>query len=305
MRRRGMMLVLAILLLVALLSCFLYWMGWGQKRSWAEVSGWDGLSPSARSLVTENRESFLSDSAAPTLHWWGHATMEVDWADQRVVIDPVASARIKVAPRRFEDRLLDTSREFDLILLSHAHMDHLDNSTLERLPASRIVLPKGSEDFLSKAVRKKHQVLPMAIGEKLNLGDLELIPVPARHGGWRYPWQRGYTACGFIIRRGERVLYLSGDTAMGPHFEAIAREYHPNYAVLPIGAYAPQWFLQSRHLNPEEAWQAAEVLGVDYLIPYHFGTYRLSLEPMEAPLLRFAHYDATRTAKWLLPDESL
>jgi len=302
MLRRRMNFWLPAFGLMAVLLTFLYWMGWGQDKGWEEVSGWAGLPVSAQNLAKESRSAFYGDPAAPELHWWGHATMEVAWGGQRFVVDPVASFRIKLAPRRFRDRIVDTSRQFDLIVLTHAHMDHLDNPTLEKLPASRIVLPKGSEVFLSPSVREKHEILPLAIGQVYNSGDVELIPVPARHGGWRYPWQRGYTACGYVIRHGAQTLYLAGDTAMGHQFASIARDYNPDYAVLPIGAYAPQWFLQSRHLNPEEAWQAAETLGVDYLIPYHFGTYRLSMEAMESPLLRFARSAAGRSAKWLLAD---
>jgi len=297
-----MILLLAALALIAALGLFLYWMGWGQTRRWEVACGWTQLPEVDRDMATQNRQSLQSEASAPRLHWWGHATMEIDWLGQRLIIDPVATARIKIAPRRFSDRRLDTTQHFNVILLSHAHMDHLDNPTLEQLPPSRIVLPPGTEDFLSEAVRQRHEIAPLAEGERLTLGALEIIPVPARHGGWRYPWQKGYTASGYIVLSSERSLYLAGDTAMGPHFETIAHEFKPDYAVLPIGAYAPQWFLRSRHLNPEEAWQAAEILGVDYLIPYHFGTYRLSLEAMSDPLIRFARAAKGRQARWLLAE---
>lgn len=302
MLRTRMILLLAALVAAPVLALFLYWMGWGQLGPWDEVSGWAQLPSTLREMAIQNRHDFESEPNAPQLHWRGHATMEIAWQGQRFVIDPVASARINVAPRRFRDRQLDTTQRFDLILLSHAHMDHLDNPTLAQLPPARIVLPPGTQDFLSAAVRQRHEVVPLALGERITLGDLEIIPVPARHGGWRYPWQRGYTACGYIIRHQDKSLYLAGDTAMGPHFEAIARDFAPDYAVLPIGAYAPRWFLKSRHLNPEEAWQAAKILGVDYVVPYHFGTYRLSLEAMEAPLLRFAQLATGRRGRWLLGD---
>ncbi|WP_269525519.1 MBL fold metallo-hydrolase [Coraliomargarita parva] len=280
---------------------FAVWLGWGRRSTWAQASGWGQLSSDVRNRAKEAGDAWESDPLAPRLLWWGHATMEVVWAGQQVVVDPVANTRVKVAPRLFRDRVLDTSRSFDLILITHAHMDHLDNSTLEALPPSRVVLPAGSERFLSAEVWRRHQIEPLAMGSVLDLGDLRVSLVPAKHGGWRYPWQRGLFACGYVFESKGRSLYVAGDTASGPHFEQIRESFAPDYAVLPIGAYDPQWFLRIRHLNPEEAWEAAEQLGVKYLVPYHFGTYRLSLEAMDEPLQRFAAAASGHAVKWCLP----
>lgn len=300
---KPMILRMLLLALIAAGLVFLIWLGWGRSRSWQASIGWDALPEAARARAAESLAAFTAESGAPRLRWWGHATLEVDWVGQQLILDPVASARIQLAPRLINDLKLDVSQHYSLILLTHAHMDHLDNPTLERLPPSQIILPAGSEDFLSARVRKRHKVLPLELGEVFAFGELQVIPVPARHGGWRYPWQKGYWACGYLIRHAGRSIYIAGDTSMGPHFEAIARDYAPDYAVLPIGAYAPQWFLQSRHLNPEEAWQAAATLGVAYVIPYHFGTFRLSLEPVKEPLLRWATGADSREIPWLLPVE--
>lgn len=296
--------LLAAAMLLAAAS-FLYYLGWGRKQPWRSACGWDELSQTSRDMAQTRAAEFRAIAAAPELSWRGHATMEITWGGRRVVADPIAGSGVKPAPRWFDDLVPDLSRRFDLICLTHAHMDHLDNATLERMPPTRIVLPEGSERFLSEKVRSRHEVIPLEIGQVYALGALEVIPVPARHGGWRYPWQRGLFACGYVLRHGGKVLYLAGDTAMGPHFETIARDYAPDYAVLPIGAYAPQWFLRSRHLNPGEAWRAAERLGVDYVVPYHFGTYRLSLEAMDEPLTRFVGASANRKARWFLPVEAL
>jgi L-ascorbate metabolism protein UlaG (beta-lactamase superfamily) len=182
-------------------------------------------------------------------------------------------------------------------------MDHMDNATLEHLAPTKLYLPAGSERFLSKVARERHEIVPVRIGKAFQVGKLNLTPVPARHGGWRYPWQRGLFACGYVIQNGEEALYIAGDTAMGEHFEAIRTEYSPRYAVLPIGAYSPGWFLRSRHLNPEEAAEAVAALGAEFVIPYHFGTFRLSLEPVDEPLRRWASVARAQEQKWLLPVE--
>lgn len=291
----------AVIALILAAALCLYALGWGQTQPWHRATGWDRLPERLRARVMEKAAFYQADALAPTFFWWGHATMEIHWGGQRIVTDPVAGGRVSLAPRWFDDLILDASREFDLICLTHAHMDHLDNGTLERLPPTRIVLPNGSERFLSEEVRSRHTIIPLNIGETYRLGELEVSPVPARHGGWRYPWQRGLFACGYIVRHDGAAIYLAGDTAMGEHFKSIGADYAPRYAVLPIGAYSPQWFLRSRHLNPDEALDAAAALGADRVIPYHFGTYRLSLEPVDAPLPRFARAAAARGIDWCLP----
>jgi L-ascorbate metabolism protein UlaG (beta-lactamase superfamily) len=268
---------------------FAWWLGYGRRNRWERVAGWESLEPGTRRYFENAAATYMQETNLPEVIWHGHASIEIKWLQQRILFDPVASMRVSIAPRWICRPILDTSQPSAAIFLSHAHMDHLDNPTLERIPATRLYLPRGTERFLSRAVMDRHEVLPLALEQGVRVGhDVEVVPVPARHGGWRYPWQRGLFAFGFVMRHGETTVYIAGDSAAGPHFAEIGRRYAPRLAVLPISAYAPQWFLQKRHLNPEEAVAAARVLGVDYVVPCHFGTYRLSLEPMNEPLIRFA-----------------
>ena len=107
------------------------------------------------------------------------------------------------------------------------------------------------------------------------------------------------------MRAGADALYVAGDTAAGPHFREIKEAYHPQYAVLPIEAYSPEWFLRKRHLNPEEALDAAATLAAEFVMPYHFGTFRVSLEKVNEPLRCFAEGAIKRKQKWILPVKSL
>lgn len=279
------------------------WLGWGRSpQSWKDATGWNTLDAQTRASARAVEVQSASEGSMPKLDWWGHATMQLEWDGLRLLFDPIAESRITVSPRRFGDRApIPETLMTDAIFLTHAHMDHFNNATLERLPASTIYLPAGSERFLSPAVRERHRVHPLPLNETVDLGNVLVTTVPARHGGWRYPWQQGLFACGYLIRKDDRCVYLAGDTAYGDHFEAIARAHHPDWAILPIGAYAPRWFLKSRHINPEEAVRAATVLGVKKVIPYHFGTYRVSLESMQAPLVRFARAAGKQGISWWLP----
>lgn len=285
-----------------LAAAFTGWMGWGRRDRWEVVSGWERLGSETRAQIESSARAYGQQASMPEIVWHGHATIEISWGRKRILFDPVASLRISAAPRWFCHPILDTNRSCDIICLSHAHMDHLDNPTLGKIAATRLYLPRGTERFLSRTVVERHEVRPLDPGEVVAAGDdIEVIPVPARHGGWRYPWQHGLFACGFVIRKNETTVYVSGDSAAGSHFAAIGRRYSPCLAVLPIGAYSPQWFLRKRHLNPEEAVEAALHLGVDYVVPCHFGTYRLSLEPMDEPLRRFAGSAAAAGLRFFLP----
>jgi L-ascorbate metabolism protein UlaG (beta-lactamase superfamily) len=298
-----MKIAVCLVLLTGGLVGFAIWLGWWRLSNWEQVTGWSGLSAEERVFEEVARLDFEQRADAPEFSWQGHATMKIRWGGVRCVVDPVAADRVKVAPRRFDRPRVDLTQGCDVILITHAHMDHLDVATLEAMPAARILLPAGTERFLSAAVLAKHTVQPIQLGELIEFGELEIIPVAARHGGWRYPWQRGLFACGYILRRQGESLFVAGDTASGDHFKAIATQYAPRTAVLPIGAYAPQWFLQCRHLNPEEALDVAEQMGVETVVPYHFGTYRVSLEPMAAPLRRFGAAALARGQQWMLPVE--
>ena len=291
------------LLVCGILISFALWLGWGRRAHWSTATGWSALS--AEELAWEHFSEAVYEVTGerPKLNWLGHATMGINWNGRYLLTDPVSSGRVKVAPCLFDKPCLDETRPVDAVLITHAHMDHLDNPTLGRLFPTTIYLPSGSERFLSKAVRRRHTVIPVQIGAPFAVGALEVVPVPAKHGGWRYPWQwwRNLFACGYIVRAGAHVLYVAGDTAAGPHFQEIKEQYHPQYAVLPIGAYSPEWFLRKRHLNPEEALDAANVLGAEFVVPYHFGTYRVSLEKVDEPLRRFAKEAIERKQKWILP----
>jgi L-ascorbate metabolism protein UlaG (beta-lactamase superfamily) len=290
-----------ILLVLSAFVAFATWLGWGRRGEWSQVIGWSAMTSAPRNWAVQSAASYEALENRPELKWLGHATLEIEWAGLRLVTDPVNSERVKVAPRLFKEPVLQDDEALDAILLSHAHMDHLDNATLERLLSTRLFLPAGTECFLSEAVLRRHEIVRVELWEPIQLGALRIIPVPAAHGGWRYPWQKGLFACGYVVQQGTDSLYVAGDTAAGAPFEEIRARYAPRYAVLPIGAYSPEWFLRCRHLNPEEALAAATELGAEYLIPYHFGTFRLSLEPVDQPLRRFAAAARQRAQKWFLP----
>jgi L-ascorbate metabolism protein UlaG (beta-lactamase superfamily) len=109
--------------------------------------------------------------------------------------------------------------------------------------------------------------------------------LPAQHWSIRGPLDRHQSHWGGYHAAGASGSTLfSGDTGFGPHFAHIAERLQPvDVACLPVGAYSPRWFMQRQHMGPQEAVEAARILGARVLLPVHWGTYRLTDEPLDEP----------------------
>jgi L-ascorbate metabolism protein UlaG (beta-lactamase superfamily) len=109
--------------------------------------------------------------------------------------------------------------------------------------------------------------------------------VPALHFSARGVFDRNRTLwCGYFIDLGESTVYFAGDTAFGPHFAEIRERFGaPRVALLPIGAYAPRWFMSPVHMGPDEAARAHQVLGAGTSIAIHHGTFQLADEAIDTP----------------------
>jgi L-ascorbate metabolism protein UlaG (beta-lactamase superfamily) len=280
--------LLLILSMIPVALGFAHWLGWGRRLSLEVATGWSLLEPTDRQRFSIGTDAIKAEADAPLILWHGHATFSIEWGGTRLAVDPLLGRAVALAPRLFPGHHICTKKTYDAILLTHAHMDHFSPQAVAALNHNGIILPPGTERFLRFHTRANSHLTFAEIGQSIQVGELEIIPLFARHGGWRYPWQYGLEARSYLVRRGKRTLYLAGDTAWGSHFAEIGERYSPDYAALPIGAYAPTFFLQKRHMNPEEAVNAAIALGARFVIPFHFGTLRLSLEPLEEPLVRFA-----------------
>jgi L-ascorbate metabolism protein UlaG (beta-lactamase superfamily) len=265
--------------------------------AWERPLGLDRLSAEDRARVVFTQGA---ERNGPSIHWLGHSSFLIVWEGQRILLDPVFARWIGPVRRAcpLPEKRISELRP-TAILVSHAHLDHLDWRSLQRFDGVPIYLPGGSGSFLPKLLRARAQEL--APGEEIQLGDLRFEGVVALHGGWRYPWQLGRQAFGYLLSNRGDSLYFGGDSAYGGYFKKIGAERKIDWALLPIGSYAPRWFLKTRHMNPEEAILAFADLGAKRMIPYHFGGYRLSLEPLWEPLPRFARAAREKGVDWCLP----
>lgn len=228
----------------------------------------------------------------------GHASTLIRIADgPTLLIDPVWSARASpvtwFGPKRARPAALDFAAlpALDAILVTHNHYDHCDLPTLRRLAArartpvvtglgnARLIAPTGLGPITELDWWQDH-TLP---------GGTRLTYTPAQHGSARGPHDRCRALWGgFCIEApgGGRIL-ACGDTAWGAHLEEIGAELGPfDAALIPIGAYDPEWFMASVHITPEQAVDAHHALRARVSLAMHWGVFRLSGEAIDEPPAR-------------------
>lgn len=200
-----------------------------------------------------------------TIEYVGHATVVVDLDGVRLITDPLLRNRVAHL-RRAVPLDAKARRGLDAVLLSHAHYDHLDLPSLERLGTSLpIVAPRGLGGMLRK--RRFESVLEVEVGETLRIGELEIRVVPAKHEGSRGPLGASARAVGYRIA-GSSSVYFAGDTDL---FDEMADIGPLDVALVPIWGWGPG--LGPGHLDPERAAEALVRLRPRIAIPIHWGTY--------------------------------
>ena len=217
--------------------------------------------------------------------WIGHASFLLQFGTHNVLIDPNWARWLKIVKRlKMPGLHLHELPEIDLVLVTHAHFDHLDRKTLRKVAADQpIVVPFEVGNLVHDlGFRSVHE---LGYWESYKLGPLTVTLTPCAHWGARvlHDTHRGFG--GFIIEHEGRTVYHCGDTAYFGGFKEIAKRFKVDVALMPIGAYDPPSGREV-HMNPEEALLAFHELGAKVMVPMHYGTFRLSYEPMEEPLPR-------------------
>ncbi|CAN5583079.1 hypothetical protein BH09MYX1_BH09MYX1_44280 [soil metagenome] len=257
---------------------------------------WDRLAGKRRKdpggFVTPRRENDGSAiaEARPSLTWIGHATFALRLGGVLVVTDPIWSERVGTTRRHTAPGVaLGKLPEVDVVTVSHAHYDHLDIPTLQRLgPKPLYVVPKDCGSLLRDAGLPN--VVELGWFEsheaRTKMGRVKITLVPAQHWSMRVPWDRNKRLWGgFVYESDDGTAYHAGDTAFSELVFRKIGEAFPkiDWAMLPIGAYDPTWFMQPQHMGPEEATRAFELLGAKTFCAMHWGTFKLTDEPMGEP----------------------
>jgi L-ascorbate metabolism protein UlaG (beta-lactamase superfamily) len=223
----------------------------------------------------------------------GHSSFLVQIGGLNLLVDPVFATWLVVLGRiRRPGVAIRDLPPIDAVLLSHAHMDHLNLPSLRKIirhtrnvsgRAPEVVVPWGVADLVSDLGFARVHTLEW--WQSLQLGNVDVTMTPAKHWGARKMTDTYRGFGGYVLRSGAQTLYHSGDTAYFDGFRQIAERLAPKIALLPIGAYSPDQF-RNVHTSPEDALQAFIDLRAATMIPMHFGTFCLSAEPMEEPLPR-------------------
>ena len=223
----------------------------------------------------------------------GHSSFLLQLAGLNVLVDPVFATRLIVLrrQRRVGIRMKDLPA-VDLVLLTHAHMDHLNRPTLRRVArAARrqngqgpvAIVPHGVADLVEGLGFREIRELEWWQSTEFN--GLQVTLTPAKHWGARMFTDTHRLFGGYVIEGGGHRIYHSGDTAYFGGFSEIGRRLRPQVALLPIGAYFPDSY-RGVHTSPEEALRSFIEVGAQVMIPMHFGTFRLGREPMAEPPVR-------------------
>ncbi len=220
------------------------------------------------------------------LTWLGHASWLVQLDGVSLLIDPVFSERIGPGLARHVPVAIAPGElpSIDLQLVTHNHRDHLDLPSV-RAVGRPLVAGTGMASFFA---REGLACAELGWWETTRIGAVAIHFVPSQHWSRRGLNDENETLWGgFVIEGSSARVYHSGDTAYFGGFSEIGRRRGPiDAALLPIGAYAPAWFMQRQHMNPEEAVQAFADLAAHRFVAMHFGTFQLTDEPREEPEAR-------------------
>lgn len=267
-----------------------------RRSRWEMIANDDPMVP-----ATHTPDPSAWDDTSITASWIGHATVLINFFGMRIITDPVLSDRIGVnvgglftlGPRRLIAPALafDELPSIDLILLSHAHFDHLDIATLERFDRRiPVVMAKNTADVIYNL--DFNTVYELDWGQWTEIDGLRIDAMEVKHFGWRYPWEEdrsrgnwnGRSFNAYALMRNGRTIVFGGDTAYHENFAALrSKSRAVDLAIMPIGAYDP-WI--RNHCNPEQALAMTNQMGARSIFPIHWSTFVQSEEPTPEPMQR-------------------
>jgi L-ascorbate metabolism protein UlaG (beta-lactamase superfamily) len=235
--------------------------------------------------VVDNDGHHLVPGPELGLTWIGHATFLVQLGGRNVLTDPIYADRLAFVRRNVAPGLaMHALPRIHLVVVTHNHRDHMDATTLQRLgPEPVYVVPHGLRSWFERAGLRR--VVEMQWWEEREIEGVRVTFVPSQHWSRRGLFDENATLWGgFVLERGGARVYHSGDTAWFDGFAEIrARVGRIDAAMLPIGAYEPRWFMRSQHIDPLEAVRAFEALDAERFVAMHWGTFRLTDEPIDEP----------------------
>jgi L-ascorbate metabolism protein UlaG (beta-lactamase superfamily) len=217
--------------------------------------------------------------------WLGHAGFLVQIGGQNILIDPNWALWHGPVKRVSHPSVTAAALPYiDLVLITHAHFDHLHLPSLRAIAAGQpIIVPEGVGSIVKRCAFSK--ITELGCWQTAHFRNLEITLTPARHWGARMIHDTFRKFGGYLLRDEERTVFHCGDSSLFDGFTEIGRRADIDVALMPIGAYdAPSG--RAVHMNPEEALDAFDMLGARHMIPMHYGTFPLGGEPIHEPAQR-------------------
>ncbi|WP_088072953.1 MBL fold metallo-hydrolase [Gottfriedia luciferensis] len=234
---------------------------------------------------SHKQTSFLKTNRhETTITWIGHSTFLIQMNGVNILTDPVYANQMAFKKRLTQPGLsLSDLPSIDIICISHGHYDHLDFNTIRSFSKDTLfILPIGlKQKFTIRGFKNVHE---MNWWESKDFSGVNISFVPAQHWTKRTPFDRNKSHWGgFVFKSSKDCLYHVGDSAYFSGFKEIGKKFQIDTALIPIGAYEPEWFMKYNHMSPEEAVQAFLDLNAKLFIPMHYGTFKLADDtPFEA-----------------------
>ena len=270
--------------------------GMKNEKSLSEVLKWSWSREEPKKEFIKTNENINLNSLKDREHyalWIGHSTFLINNGDLTILTDPIFSERASpltfAGPKRLIKPVIKIKDlpEVDVITISHNHYDHLDINSLRKIqkkfPNVKILVPKGDLKLLKNY--NLNNGFEFLWWEEIIFDNTKFIFTPAQHWSARGLRDRNKSLWGsWFIKNEDKNIFHAGDTGYSDDFIEIRNRLGPvDFAMIPIGAYDPQWFMSYSHVNPEEALNIAKDLDAKKSIGMHWGTFILTDEPVLEP----------------------
>jgi len=263
------------------------------NKLWRRLSGTGSVSEDQLNAWLQ-RDEPVARSTHPAITWIGHSSFLIQVGGFNILTDPVLGD-ISLYPRLLPPGILtEQLPPIDLVLISHNHRDHMDETSLRlvlaRNPQVKALVPVGNKQWFDRAgfvdVVEHTWWEDTSIGSDACGGVLSCTFVPADH--WSQRGLRDYNTSlwgGWIMRHGDQTIYFAGDTAYDEQiFDEIAQKFAPIMtALMPISPCRPA-ALRSHHMNAAESVGAFVRLGARHLVPTHWAAFAMGTDEFEAPV---------------------